>query len=303
MSRRKALDNRNYIMSEAPFPTYVFENESLFYEEDSEIERLVQDAYDKANTLVDEANEEIRDYANSVASEIETKRNTDDLDLARDLFTIYLKDGYRYGFSMILDFDDLYMESVTREQREKLENLIKSFALSLMKNIANEVGMSKIGGKASDEDQPAVANEKELKDKIKKIDLDLTESEDKNDQTTWIKLMNERNDLTRQLIKLQKEQRNKSQDSADLKVEIEVNGILANALVQDISYNGKDLIFKYEGKDITITCEIPPYYIFEDYNEEEYDIDELVKRMQEGDLRDQVIEELENCEATLLIWL
>lgn len=145
---RKAKDNKNYITSEKPFPTYVFEAMS-----DKNFDSDIELAYEKTYHLVDKANEDLKEIANNITSKYETKDNTNELDLVRDMFKISVKDGYNFGFSMILEFDDIYFEGVTEKQKLIITNHIQSHALMLMREIANKVGLTTLNKSYDSKDQ------------------------------------------------------------------------------------------------------------------------------------------------------
>lgn len=132
----------NYIYSDSPFPTYIFEPDLLALEQkgNKDIDMYVEDIIERTQIAIDDANDDLKDIANRLVSKFETKRNSAELDLARDLYTIALKDGYNLGFSMILEFDDLFIDEITPEQREYLENNLRSNAEMMMKSIAKKNG-------------------------------------------------------------------------------------------------------------------------------------------------------------------
>jgi hypothetical protein len=263
----KAKDNNNYIISEKPFPTYVFENVNLLDGNEKVLKKKVEKAYEQVYNLVDEANDELRDFANNKAAEFETKENSADLDLARDLFTIYVKDGYKYGFSMILEFDDMFIDGINKQQRTELQNSIQSYAVSLMKDIANKTKMNAYGEKAVENKQ---TDEEETVDSLKKqideIQQALENIEDPINDVSWRELMREKNDLSRKLMKL-KNQNNKAQDSADLQIKIEITAELAEVLIKNVECNNEKVTFRIEGSDFTIIHSDPIHHYFEDYKQ------------------------------------
>lgn len=135
-------EGTNYRYSDNPFPTYIFEPDLLALEQrgNKDIEMYIEDIIEKTQLMIDDANDDLKDIANRLASKFEVKRNTAELDLARDLYTIALKDGYNSGFSMILEFDDLFIDGITTQQREYLENNIRSNAEMMMRSIAKKNG-------------------------------------------------------------------------------------------------------------------------------------------------------------------
>jgi hypothetical protein len=135
-------EGTNYRYSDNPFPTYVFQPDLLALEQrgNKDIDMYMEDIIEKTQLMIDDANDDLKDIANRLASKFEVKRNSAELDLARDLYTIALKDGYNSGFSMILEFDDLFIDEITPEQRQYLENNIRSNAEMMMKNIAKKNG-------------------------------------------------------------------------------------------------------------------------------------------------------------------
>lgn len=302
---KKAKDSNNYILSVNPLPTYVFENINLLHENDRLLEKKMEKAYERAYGLVDEANEELRDYANDRAAEFENKRNSADLDLARDLFTIYIKDGYNYGFSMILEFDDLFIDGISREQRTNLKNSIQSYAVALMKDIANKVGMTQYGTKATDYkkaiDEKSVES---LKLDVKYFDDRIKTAIKDNDDKTYYELMNQRNNLVRKIMKLERSTPNKGHDSADLQIQIRITEELAQVLIKNVTCNNEKVTFTLEGSDFNIIYSDPIHFYFADYDPYDFDSDDFYKRIQEdGDLHVEAIDELVGEEATLLIWL
>jgi hypothetical protein len=135
-------EGTNYRYSDNSFPTYIFQPDLLALEQrgNKDIDMYMEDIIEKTQLMIDDANDDLKDIANRLASKFEVKRNSAELDLARDLYTIALKDGYNSGFSMILEFDDLFIDEITPEQRQYLENNIRSNAEMMMKNIAKKNG-------------------------------------------------------------------------------------------------------------------------------------------------------------------
>ena len=299
----KAKDNNNFILSEKPFPTYVFEPSASIVK-DKQLTKNMEQAYEKAYNLVDEANDDLKDFANNKASEFENKENSHDLDLARDLFRIYIKDGYNYGFSMILEFDDLFIDGITNPQRTELENSIKSYALSLMKDIATRVKMSLYGQESNDRKANDEESLESLKATIKELDLDLKEAVRDNNDKKYYELMGQRNDLVRKVMRLEKEERSKANDSSDIQVKLEIDESIARELIKNVSCNKEKITFKIEGTDFTIVHTDPIHHYFEDYDEGTFDSDEFHNRIQpDGDLYQEVIDELIGEDALLMIWI
>lgn len=296
----KAMDDKNFILSENPFPTYIYDSVDLSGS-DRNAEKKMQKAYEKASNLIDDANEELKELANKVAEEFENKKNTDYLDLARDLFRIYIKDGYNYGFSMILEYDDIYIGGLGKRDREYLENVLTSNALYAMKNIAKEVGMHLHGEKATDSSEESLES---LKNDIRDIDLELKEAVSNNDQILWNELMEKRNSLTRRIMKLQRRDLPKAQDSADLQIEISITEDLAKELLKTFEIKEDKVVFRIQGSEYSIVHSDPIHHYFSDYDPDTFDSDDFYARIQEdGDLYQEVIDELIGETAMLLIWL
>ena len=191
---KKAIDRGNYILSEAPYPTYVFEEFSVF-DNDKTLNKKLENSYETANNLVDEANEEILNVASKITSKFETKRNTNLLDVAQELFKISLKEGSKYGFSLILEYDDLYIGGVTQQEEQYIKNHIESYALMELKRIAKEAGL-KLFKKANDSEID------DLNKKIKEIDLLIKKAIKENNEKDFVDLSNKRNVLAREIAKI-----------------------------------------------------------------------------------------------------
>jgi hypothetical protein len=143
----------NFSYSEDNLPTYIYEGELI--DDDEEMDFTAQFAYEQAEDMVATLNGEIRDEANKIIDELEdqvadsSELQFDMMDIfhelqyIEDFFQVNLVTGYYYGFSMILEFDDIRVDGISTEQRQNAIERLKSVAASGMKRIADELGMYK----------------------------------------------------------------------------------------------------------------------------------------------------------------
>lgn len=331
-------DNRgsNYIYSDSPFPTYIFEPDLLALEQkgNKDIDMYIEDIIERTQIAIDDANDDLKDIANRLASKFETKKNSAELDLARDLYTIALKDGYNLGFSMILEFDDLFIDGITPEQREYLENNLRSNAEMMMKSIAKKNGFV-LAGKEQDnyvEDQDIMSvyevQEQEevdeegamarvqLQNIIKNAQKLLEMLKDESQLPAWIQAkltLSEHNlDASAGYLLYEGEEPKeevyardmKAQDSADIQRNIEIDENLARWLInENLRIENDEISFVLEGKDFRLSHTHPVSDYFLDLDEYEGDQDELFDRIVNGDLRDELEKEMIGHEAFLEIWV
>ena len=334
-------DNRvsNYIYSDSPFPTYIFEPDLLALEQkgNKDIDMYVEDIIERTQIAIDDANDDLKDIANRLASKFETKKNSAELDLARDLYTIALKDGYNLGFSMILEFDDLFIDGITPEQREYLENNLRSNAEMMMKSIAKKNGFV-LAGKEQDsylEDQDIMSvyevqeQEQEevdeegamarvqLQNIIKNAQELLKVLEDDSQLPAWIQsklTLSEHNlDASAGYLLYEGDEPKeemyakdmKAQDSADIQRNIEIDENLARYMInENLRFTDDDNIsFVIEGKDFRLSHTHPVSDYFLDLDEYEGDQDELFDRIVNGDLKDELEKEMIGHEAFLELWV
>lgn len=341
-------DNKdsNYIYSDTPFPTYIFEPDFLALEEkgNKDVDMYVEDVIERTQLAIDDANDDLKEIANRLASKFETKKNSAELDLARDLYTIALKDGYNLGFSMILEFDDLFIDGISQKQREYLENNLRSNAEMMMKSIAKKNGFV-LAGRGQDsyvddsctdydsytDDQQIMSVELkeekvdeegamariQLESIIKNAQELLKILKDESELPAWIQsklTLSEHNlDASAGYLTYEGEESReevyardmKAQDSADIQRNIEIDESLARYMVnENLRFTDDDQIsFVIEGKDFRLSHTHPVSDYFMDLDEYEGDQDELFERIVNGDLKDELEEEMIGHEAFLEIWV
>lgn len=331
-------DNRvsNYIYSDSPFPTYIFEPDLLALEQkgNKDIDMYVEDIIERTQIAIDDANDDLKDIANRLVSKFETKRNSAELDLARDLYTIALKDGYNLGFSMILEFDDLFIDGITPEQREYLENNLRSNAEMMMKSIAKKNGFV-LAGKEQDsytEDQDIlsvykVQEQKEVDEEgamarvqLKKIIENAQELlemlKNESQLPAWVQskltLADHHLEASAGYLLYEGDEPKveiyaedmKALDSADIQRNIEIDENIARWLVNNnLEFDGNYIIFKLDGNDYTLTHRNETINFISDYDEYEGNPDELFDRIVNGDLREDFEKMLVGENAFLELWV
>jgi len=329
----------NYIYSDPPFPTYIFEPDLFAVQQrgDRDIDMYVEDIIERSQLAVDDANDDLKDIANRLASKFETKKNSAELDLARDLYTIALKDGYNNGFSMILEFDDLFIDGITPQQREYIENNLKSNAEMMMKSIAKKNGFvlaNKNQDKYVEDDDilsmynlPEEKEEEEVDEEgamaqvqlrkiIKNAQQLLKILEEETQLPAWIQakltLANHNVEASADYLLYDEDPSEeemyaddrKAQDSADIQRTIEIDENLAIWLInKNVEFDGNYIVFKLEGSDYRISLSDNISSYISDYEEYEGDPDELIQRIVDGDLTEEFKEMIKGQEAFLEIWV